>query len=247
MPDPDKLQTLMRAKQGVLLAGVGLVDSVGHPTTKGDITEAQWAGVLGEFLPSRYEVSQRSHLVDCNGRESENIDIIIHDGHYCPLLFEADNRRFIPAEGVYAIFEVKQNLNKAHVKTAGKSAKTMRRMKRTNAEIVHAGGVTKPKTPFRQLAGILTTNSDWSPPFGKPFKSVLSDLPKDGQLDIGCSLKDGAFVIDSGGKKTKLEISDPDASLVVFLMELYTKLQALGTVPAIDLREYARPALKKDA
>lgn len=247
MRDPDKLQALMRAKQGVLLAGVGLVDSVGHPTTKGDITEAQWAGVLREFLPSRYQVSQRSHLVDCNGQESENIDIIIHDGHYCPLLFEADNRRFIPAEGVYAIFEVKQNLNKAHVKAAAKSAKTMRRMKRTNAPIVHAGGVTTPKPPFRQLAGILTTSSDWSPSFGKSFKSALSGLPKAGELDIGCSLKNGAFVVDWSGKKPKLETSDPDASLVVFLMELYTKLQALGTVPAIDLREYARPALKQEA
>lgn len=240
----DKLQSLLRAKQSVLLAEAGLVDEVGHPTTKGDITEAQWAAVLRQFLPGRYTISQRSHLVDCDGKVSENIDIIVHDGHYCPLFFEADNRRFIPAEGVYGIFEVKQDLKKAHVVAASKAAKTMRGLRRTNAKIIHAGGTTTPKKPFRQIAGILTTRSQWKPPFGKPFRSVLEGLPKDGRLDIGCCLESGAFLIDYEKKKAKLETSDPDASLVVFLMELYTRLQSLGTVPAIDLREYARGSIE---
>jgi hypothetical protein len=36
-------------------------------------------------------------------------------------------------------------------------------------------------------------------------------------------------------------ISKADSSLMFFLMHLFGRLQALGTVPAIDLTAYGRP------
>jgi hypothetical protein len=53
-------------------------------------------------------------------------------------------------------------------------------------------------------------------------------------------LSQGGFrVVESGGSFT-IEKSDPDASLMYFLMSLFKTLQPLGTVPAVDMDEYLK-------
>ena len=46
-------------------------------------------------------------LVDANGSISEQIDIVVFDRQYSPFLFNQDGCKYMPAESVYAVFEVK--------------------------------------------------------------------------------------------------------------------------------------------
>ena len=60
--------------------------------------------MLKKHLPSRYQV-EKAFIVDINGELSEQIDIVIFDHHYCPLLFNLDGAVYIPAESVYAVLK----------------------------------------------------------------------------------------------------------------------------------------------
>jgi hypothetical protein len=60
---------------------------------------------LSEILPSRYQVS-KGFVVDSDSMRSEQIDVIIHDRVFSPLLWEDGGYMYVPAESVYAVFEV---------------------------------------------------------------------------------------------------------------------------------------------
>ena len=105
---------------------------------------------------------------------------------------------------------------------------------------MHAGGEYKAREPFEILAGILALRSSRSPPFGDPFKAALEEGDDHARLDLGCAVLHGAFDVryENGGRE--ITTSEPEASLMFFLLHLFGRLQQLGTVPAIDLAEYAR-------
>jgi len=64
------------------------------------------------FLPSRYAVT-KGFVFDATGKISEQLDVIIYDAHYSPLIFETGaGEKFITAESVYAVFDSKPEINK---------------------------------------------------------------------------------------------------------------------------------------
>ena len=87
------------------------IDEIYHPTAKGDESELNWIGLLRAYLPERYTVDS-GFVVDHKGNISEQIDIIVYDRHFTPFIFRGENVVYIPAEGVYAIFEVKPHFEK---------------------------------------------------------------------------------------------------------------------------------------
>lgn len=213
---------------------------IDHAPTMGSASEADWLGMLSEYLPSRYQ-AKKAFVLDADGNLSDQIDVVIFDRHYCPLLFNHKEALYVPAESVYAAFEVKQVLNKAHMEYAGQKVGSVRKLRRTSTYIPHAGGSYPPKAPFRILSGILTLDSDWKPGIGKSLSEALVSLPEDEQLDLGCCLHCGSFeVIYTNGQLSDLDISRNDVALVFFFMRLLHRLQQLGTVPAINLHEYTK-------
>jgi Domain of unknown function (DUF6602) len=52
-----------------------------------------------------------AHVVDSGGKFSEQIDVVVYDRQYSPLIFEIEGEKVIPAESVYAAFEAKQTMN----------------------------------------------------------------------------------------------------------------------------------------
>lgn len=241
------LRQLLIAKQRTL--GVGLEagrEVFEHPGAKGGVSEFDWRSALSEFLPGRYAVSS-AFILDSKGEVSDQIDLVIHDAHYCPLLFEQGDQRYIPAESVYAVFEVKQELTSETISYAIAKAASVRRLCRTSLPIVHAGGEFTAREPFEILAGILALRSSWSPPFGDAFKGSLEDGDHVGRLDLGCALRDGSFDVASEECGSVISTSEAEASLMFFLLHLFGRLQKLGTAPAIDLAEYARDLEADDA
>ena len=166
-------------------------------------------------------------VVDAEGHQSEQIDIVIYDQQYTPELYNVAGQKIIPAEGVYAVLEVKQTLDKGNIEYAGGKVSSVRNLTRTSAPIVHAGGEHKarPLTPI--LGGILATASGWTPPFGEAFAASLIERSPEEQLDIGCVVDAGGFeaVYDDDSLKTRTSspehalasttISPPSASLIL--------------------------------
>lgn len=211
-----------------------------HPGSKGDATETEWITWLSKYLPKRYQVD-KAFVVDCNGDISEQIDIVIYDKQYTPFVFHHSNVIYVPAESVYAVFEVKQDLDKNNLLYACDKIASVRKLKRTSAKIFHAGGeIAKPKPPFQIIGGILTSASTWSPALGDAFESIIKDLDDDHFIDMGCSLQDGAFLIKKCDGSITISRSTQDENLLFFFLNLFMELQKKGTVPAMDVLEYAK-------
>jgi len=240
MSNEPFLRELFEGLQQHLRASLQSARSViKHSGDKGRASELDWLTMLRTHLPNRYEVDSGT-VVDSNGDLSDSIDIIIFDGQYSPLLFKRENNCYVPAESVYAVFEVKQDLSKANIEYAGEKAASVRRLARTSAAIPHAGGRYEPKQPKRILAGILALGSEWNPAMGSPLDQALGELDDDARLELGIALAAGAFQtdVDQDGSLSVLK-SDADVALVSFFLGLTQALQQVGTVPAIDLAVWA--------
>jgi hypothetical protein len=232
------LQELFGSLQIELLSKLNVGKSISHPTTKGDDTELNWLGVL-KSLPSRYEVD-RGFVIDGNGNLSEQIDAIVYDHYYSPLILRRESILYIPAESVYAVLEVKQNLSKSNIEYAANKTKSVRVLKRTSAPVRQIDGSLKRREHLPPiLSGLLTVDSDWKPPLGNSFKDSLVDLDSNSRIDFGISLKNGSFNC-SYPERGKLELttSKPEVSLISFFINLTKQLQLLGNVPGIDLDAY---------
>lgn len=215
-------------------------DCITHPTAKGDDSETHWRDWIDDYLPKRYS-AEKAFVIDSIGNQSEQIDIVIYDKQYSPLIFKHSGAVYIPAESVYAVFEVKQTLNKSNIDYSKKKAASVRALYRTSAPIPHAGGTFEPRTPIHILAGILTYNSDWTPPLGDTFITAIQTPEKNEQLDLGCVICEGAFeVCYSNGQRRELYTTTSDRALVFFFLKLLSRLQSVGTVPAMDISEYIK-------
>ncbi|MCM3330159.1 hypothetical protein M3641_26215 [Bacillus cereus] len=205
-----------------------------HPGTKGDSLELNWISLLRDYLPQRYSIDS-AFIIDCHNNLSDQIDIVIYDRQYSPFVFNQDDVKYIPAESVYAVFEVKQDISKEYIKYAGKKAESVRTLTRTSAPIYHAGGCYPPKPLNNILAGILTLSSTWAPALGESFKNNILELEENQVLNLGCILDGGSFkYIDK-----EMNISTEEESLIFFFLNLLIELQKLGTIPAMDITRYA--------
>lgn len=237
------LKNLFESLQEAMIAKAAFSDKVEHPVDKGTNAEECWIEWFRTYLPKRYHVDKAT-IIDCHGNTSDQIDIVLYDGQYSYLAFNQSNILYLPSESVYAVFEVKQNMNKANIEYAAKKAESVRTLYRTSDSIPYAAGVYKPKTPHRILSGILTTDVDWKEPFGKPFRKALFALEEQQLVDCGCALKNGAFHYDYEHKK--LRTSSAEESLVWFFLELLIILKKMGTVPAIDLSKYMQTLMTSE-
>ena len=208
-----------------------------HPVSRGDASELVWRKLLKNYLPRRYKVA-RGQVIDSCGELSGQIDVIVFDRQYTPLVFEHEGQVFIPAESVYAVFEVKQTINAAHVRAALKKVESVRRLHRTSLPIPHAGGTYPPKRLVRIYGGILTLESGWKTSLSaSPLSKHLSDASDSSFLELGCVAKGGYFYSDEGGK---YKIYDSKKAVTIFLFKLIALLQSSGTVPMIDTEKYVQ-------
>jgi hypothetical protein len=211
-------------------------EAFGHPGTKGDASENVWLQLLQTYLPQRYQ-AEKAHVVDSKGTFSDQIDVVVYDRQYSPLVFKYEGQIIIPAESVYAVFEAKQAINANHVGYAHAKVASVRQLHRTSLPITHAGGTYAPRPLTHIIGGILTLESDWSPPLGDTLINALKTDSPDNRLDIGCVAAHGMFTCDD---KACHSVSPQPKPATAFLLELIARLQSLGTVPMIDTRAYAQ-------
>ena len=230
------LQDAFQLEQKLLCTKLALSSqSITHPGVLGEVSEDHFIEILRKYLPQRYAVDT-GIVLDSQGATSDQIDVIIYDNQYTPTLLDQLNHRFVPAEAVYAIFEVKPVINKFTIDYAGAKAESVRKLLRTSIPIVHAGGEFPAKPLFTIISGIVAGNIDWVSGFsGATFRNILNTTKASRRIDCGLAVSGSVFDIYCG----HLEIGPSEQALAFFLFRLLQKLQSLGTVPAIDWNAYA--------
>jgi hypothetical protein len=232
------LQQSFAAQQAILKTNLEMSStSITHNGTTGDVNEKHFIEILRKYLPDRYAVNT-GIVIDSDGKTSDQIDVVIYDNQYTPTLLDQQDHRFIPAEAVYAVFEVKPHIDKSYLEYAGKKAESVRVLRRTSVPIVYANGTYDAKPHFNIIAGIVATNIKWTDGFGATFTSVLSEMSDAQRIDCGLAVSGASFDTFNEGHILKSDKSQN--ALVYFLFRLLKKLQSLGTVPAIDWGEYAK-------
>ncbi len=207
-----------------------------HATTAGAATEHRWLDLFESYLPQRYR-SAPAFVIDSLGRRSRQIDLVVFDNLYSPPLFPHESALHVPAESVYAVFEIKQTFSTQSIRDAMEKASSVRALSRTSVPIIGGGLKHSAIRPRRILAGLLAAGSVWITPaaFAQYLPGALLQSPSAGRLDLGCSLAHGAF-----DRNRVTHISPPEDALLLFILRLLHRLRAMGTAPAADFMKYAR-------
>jgi uncharacterized protein DUF6602 len=208
-----------------------------HPVTKGDVSEGVWLELFQKYLPKRYS-ADKAFIVDSLGKFSEQIDVVVFDRQYSPFILNYEKQTIIPAESVYAVFEAKQTIDAKQVAYAKEKISSVRKLHRTSLPIPHAGGVFPAKPPQHIHGGILTFESEWSPPLGQSLIDALNAAGDQDQLDLGCVAAHGYFVRDAANASYEVKLAGKPAT--AFLFRLISELQLKATVPMIDVQAYTK-------
>lgn len=230
---------------------------ISHPGSKGDALENVWIDWLRNYLPSRYCVD-KAIVIDSNGDTSHQMDVVIYDQIYTPFVFNQNGFKYIPAEGVYAVFEVKPEF-KGHIEYAGKKIESVRKLKRTSVGIINAGKKGDGRALTKIIGGILASTNGVSK---KAIEKNLKSLKGLQTLEMGCAADFGSFYVDYNGFEqdiksidfmksikeyydkrnfNKIVFSDEDNSMITFFLQLTHYLQqVIGTVASINLNEYSK-------
>lgn len=176
-------------------------------------------------------------MVDSEGTFSQQLDVVVFDRQYSPFIFDFGGEVIVPAESVYAVFEAKQTANADHVQQAQDKVASVRSLHRTSLPIPHAGGTYPPKKLIPIIGGLLTLESDWSPPLGETFQKALDTGERARQLDLGCVASRGHFMRCADGTYEMVPEGKPATA---FLFKLIAQLQFSGTVPMIDIDAYGK-------
>lgn len=232
----DLREVFLRVQEQ-MVANLASSDVFQTPGSCGAASEQHWIDLLNRYLPRRYHATS-AFILDADGQRSRQIDIAIYDHFYSPLFFHNESQPYIPAESVYAVFEVKQTLTSKWILDAASKAASVRCLRRTSAPVQCAGSLYPPKAPGRILAGILTLDSVWATPFVERMPTWLQRLDSERRLDLGCCLRHAAFEMADGDSGVRF--SQPREALMYFMLRLIERLQQTGASPAVDLREYGR-------
>jgi len=233
-----------------------------HPGSKGDALENAWIEWLRKYLPNRYSVD-KAIVIDHHGNTSHQIDVVIYDNWFTPFIFSQNGFHYIPAEGVYAVFEVKPDIavmsdGKPNIEYAGEKIESVRQLERTSTDMINSGRKFPPRPLTKILGGILCSTNSYTHENNETLQKHLKNQTGLRSLDLGCVADYGSFYVDylpneeimetgfekylefyENRKFESITFSKSENSLVTFFMQLTRYLQqAIGTVPAINLQAY---------
>lgn len=81
-----------------------------HNGIKGEGNESAIRDLLKKFIPKKYGISS-GIVIDRNGNQSKQCDIIIYDNQNYPELLSMSTSKFFPVDLVYVVIEVKTNID----------------------------------------------------------------------------------------------------------------------------------------
>ena len=145
-----------------------------------------------------------------------------------------NGEKYVTAESVYAVFEVKQDANKDHIEYANAKIQSVLDLKRTSRGMISAGASVPARSLTPIIGGLLATRSESKP---ETIEKSMFSCPN---VDIVCAAEDGTFHKHEG----EVQASNGDEAIFSFFYLLLDELFKLGTVAAIDIRDYADLSLE---
>lgn len=230
----NKLQEMLLAKQETLRSILGESKGIKHPVGNGDNSESGWKEFLNKILPKKYGVDN-GYVIDYEGNISDQIDIIIYDNLYSPYIMSSGSGvKYIPAEAVYAIVEVKPTMTKLNLKYANDKVESVKKLKRTRRGVTVAG-IRRPKPKLTNILGILLTKES-NITKDETIKNYLEEYTN---INLLCALDKYTIFCDRNSSTFEIEKINEDEALLGLYFYLNNELYELGTVAGIDIREYA--------
>lgn len=225
-----------------------------HPGSKGDALENAWIEWLQKYLPNRYSVD-KAIVIDHKGNTSHQIDIVIYDNWFTPFVFSQNGFHYIPAEGVYAVFEVKPDIkgsvevrgkSQSYIQYASEKIESVRILERTSTSMINSGEKLRARPLTKIVGGFLATTNGYSQ--NKTIENHIKKASSFKGIDIGCIADFGSFHIDYDGEEdttlknpedfqkrysdyyknrkfSEIRFSDKENSLVSFFLQLTRYLQ----------------------
>lgn len=104
---------------------------ISHPLKSGEAREHALRKIFQKYLSQRVGIDQ-GFVIDAQGKESKQIDIIIHDKTVATV-FEVSATKYFPCEIVLAVGEVKSDINsKKNLDDALDKIKSVKELDRSN-------------------------------------------------------------------------------------------------------------------
>jgi hypothetical protein len=232
------IKTLMQTKQTILHSNLNIL--LNHPVTKGEHCESAWIDFFRSFLPNKYAID-KGFVFDSKGNISDQIDIIIYDAIYSPLVFGTEaGEKFITAESVYAVFDSKPKIEERTLEYTYKKIESVASLYRTKRNILVGGETKKSRELTPILGGILAVNS-------VEEKTIIEHVKIYNNIDFGCAINKFTFHVqrDEQRQFQNLITSSMEETVLSFFYLILDELYKLGTVAGIDIRDYADATLNQ--
>lgn len=226
------IKSLFKTKQVLLESKLNVL--LDHPVTKGEHCESAWIDFFRSFLPNKYAID-KGFVFDAQGNISEQIDIIIYDALYTPLIFGTEaGEKFITSESVYAVFDSKPTINKETIEYTNKKISSVSNLARSSRGMISAGKPVSKRELTHIIGGILAIDSVET----DTIEKHLVDNP---YIDIGCAIKKTAFIVyrNENSCITDIKFSSQEEAILSFFYIVLDLLYQLGTVAGIDIRDYS--------
>lgn len=232
------LKEALELEQSILQSKLDLsVHSVPHDPTMGAVNESHVIELLTRYLPTRYSIDS-GIILDSKGKTSDQIDVVIYDHIYTPTLLDQHHHHFIPAEAVYAIFEVKPEINKGNLEYAADKANSVRELVRTKIPIRSiSGNLIEPNEHPEIISGIIASRIKWVDKFGNSFKRCYETLNDNRTINCGLAVSGAYF--DNFNDDQEITKKNGELCTAYFLFRLLQQLQRFGNVIPVDWNIYA--------
>lgn len=230
------IKKLFKSKEKELVDSLKASANFKHPGTKGDVTETKWKEWLSTNLPKRYRCD-RAFIIDNEGSVSDQIDLVIYDSYYSPYIFEEGGSKYIPIESVYAVFEIKQSLNRSNLKYAINKIKSVKRLLVTSIGVRQINGKFIAKEPLPIIGGLLTSRSEWLKT--NITKNIRKNVSFNDGINYIYSLPNYVCFI-SYDKKINIDVVQGKHTMISAFFNLLKMLQDMGNAPAIDFYKYEK-------
>lgn len=174
------------------------IHSAGNIKSSGDEVENLIREKISLFLPERYMVKQ-GHVVNSEGKVSNQFDIIIFDRLNTPKFFESQNDTvFYPIESVLAVGEIKKTLRKGDMIEIGQKIKFLKvDMKRQLIKNSVFGGNMTDETLMSDMVAMRTDRKYKNPLFSFIF-SIDEEKIEDIIIDDVKYMPNDVYVLNYG-------------------------------------------------
>ena len=226
------IKSMFKTKQAILESKLSIL--LDHPVTKGDHCESAWIDFFRNFLPNKYAID-KGFVFDAHGNVSDQIDVIIYDALYAPLIFGTEaGEKFITAESVYAVFDSKPAIDKSTLEYTNSKVASVADLVRSSRGMIIGGKAVPARELTHIIGGILAIDSV------EP-ETIEKHLANNPHIDVGCSIKKTSFICyrDEESNIKETNFSSSEESILAFFYIILDLLYQLGTVAGLDIRDYA--------